>query len=82
MDIEPSRLELKSGGGGGWGDPLERDPDWVLRDVSDEVVSVEAAHTIYGVVLDASGSAVDSQKTDARRQSLRESVVKYSQCID
>ena len=73
MDIEPSRLELKFGGGGGWGDPLERDPNWVLRDVSDEVVSIEAAREIYGVVLDAAGSAVDALKTDARRQSIRES---------
>jgi N-methylhydantoinase B len=72
IDIEPSRLELISGGGGGWGDPLERDADRVLRDVSDEVVSVEAAHDVYGVVLDASRTSVDGQQTDARRQALRE----------
>ena len=61
-----------SGGGGGWGDPLERDPERVLRDVGDGVVSVEAARDAYGVVLDASGSAVDAKETEARRRALRE----------
>jgi N-methylhydantoinase B len=39
-------------GGGGWGDPFERDPDSVLRDVRDGVVTVEAALADYGVVVD------------------------------
>ena len=72
IDIEPSRLELISGGGGGWGDPLERDPDRVLRDVGDGVVSIETARDTYGVVLDASGTFVDAKKTEARRRALRQ----------
>jgi len=39
------------GGGGGWGDPLDRDPRAVLDDVLDEYVSVEGAERDYGVVL-------------------------------
>jgi N-methylhydantoinase B len=39
------------GGGGGWGDPLDRDPDDVLRDVRDEYVSIEGAARDYGVVV-------------------------------
>jgi len=39
------------GGGGGWGDPLDRDPQAVLDDVLDEYVSVGAATREYGVVL-------------------------------
>jgi N-methylhydantoinase B len=41
------RLDLP--GGGGVGDPRERDPQAVLRDVADGYVSVEAAREIYGV---------------------------------
>ena len=42
------------GGGGGWGDPFERDPQAVLDDVLDEYVSVEGARREYGVVLTGS----------------------------
>jgi N-methylhydantoinase B len=42
------------GGGGGWGDPFERDPQAVLDDVLDEYVSVEGARRDYGVVLTGS----------------------------
>src|SRR5262249_26829966 len=38
-------------GGGGWGDPLEREPELVARDVSEGRVSYEAARDDYGVVL-------------------------------
>ena len=41
------RLDLP--GGGGVGDPQERDPQAVLRDVVDGYVSVEAAKAVYGV---------------------------------
>ena len=70
--LGPVRIELASGGGGGCGDPLDRDPDRVLRDVRDEVVGVEAACDTYGVVLDASGARVDAARTASRRRSLRE----------
>ncbi|HEX2737264.1 MAG TPA: hypothetical protein VHP57_03925 [Acidimicrobiia bacterium] len=45
------------GGGGGWGDPLARDPQAVLDDVLDEYVSVEGAARDYGVAL--TGSLAD-----------------------
>src|SRR5262249_58288461 len=38
-------------GGGGWGDPLEREPEFVARDVRDGKVSLAAACDEYGVVL-------------------------------
>ena len=40
-------------GPGGWGDPLEREPARVLRDVRNELVSPESAREDYGVVIDA-----------------------------
>jgi len=58
-------------GPGGWGDPLERDPLRVLRDVGNELVSVESARDDYGVVLDWSGSVVDEAATTRRRTELR-----------
>src|SRR5580693_1766263 len=45
-------------GGGGWGDPLERDPALVLNDVRNEFVSEASAQEDYGVVL--AGDAVDA----------------------
>jgi len=47
-----STVELRTGGGGGFGDPSERDPERVRDDVRDGYVSLEAAAGDYGVVLD------------------------------
>jgi N-methylhydantoinase B len=47
-----SEVIVRTGGGGGWGDPLERDPALVRADVLEELVSREAAQEQYGVVLD------------------------------
>jgi N-methylhydantoinase B len=52
-------FEYVYGGGGGWGDPLDRDPAKLLEDVLDEYVSVEAAERDYGVVLTGSLEAFD-----------------------
>lgn len=51
------QLVYHFGGGGGWGDPLLRDPGAVLDDVWDEYVSVEGARRDYGVIF--SGSVDD-----------------------
>lgn len=53
-------------GGGGYGDPLEREPARVARDVADGLLSVERARAAYGVVLGA-GGAVDDGATRAER---------------
>ncbi|MGH3108778.1 MAG: hydantoinase B/oxoprolinase family protein [Rubrobacter sp.] len=45
------RVVLRLPGGGGHGDPLEREPAKVTRDVEDGLVSVERARDVYGVVL-------------------------------
>jgi N-methylhydantoinase B len=60
-------------GGGGWGDPLEREPERVLRDVVQAKVSVEAARTAYGVVIvDHAGEpAVDEAATVKLRTEMR-----------
>jgi N-methylhydantoinase B len=48
------QLVYDFGGGGGWGDPLLRDPDAVLEDVWDEYVSIHGAAADYGVVVTGS----------------------------
>lgn len=62
-------LVNNAGGGGGWGDPFERDPEAVLADVLDDYVSIEAARESYGVVIDPSTMTVDVAATAARRAS-------------
>jgi N-methylhydantoinase B len=47
-------IRIRTTGGGGWGDPLERDPALVVRDVLWRKVSPEAARADYGVVLSGS----------------------------
>ncbi len=47
-----STFRLETGGGGGFGDPCERDPALVAADVADGYVSLEAAARDYGVILD------------------------------
>jgi N-methylhydantoinase B len=67
--LGPARMIADTPGGGGWGDPFTRDPRLVLRDVRDEVVSVEGAARDYGVVIGADGCSVDLKATAARRAS-------------
>ena len=64
------RVRLVSPSGGGYGDPLERDPALVADDVLEGFVSVESADATYGVVLGADGS-VDEAATATRRDALR-----------
>jgi N-methylhydantoinase B len=82
-DVEPSPLPgkvsgfpvrtgdlvlLQSSGGGGYGDPLQRDPEAVARDVEDGVVSAEKAARVYGVAL--AGGRVDEAATRERRRAI------------
>jgi N-methylhydantoinase B len=62
-----------STGGGGYGDPLERDPEAVSADVRDEIVSRAAARDVYGVVLDPQTGRVDLTATEALRKELAKS---------
>ena len=66
---EGDTFELVSQGGGGFGDPLERDPDRVLRDVIDGLVSEQAALADYGVAIaGADGDRkIDWQATQQER---------------
>ena len=63
-------VRMESSGGGGYGDPLSRDPDRVLRDVTLGYISSDQADARYGVILDGAGT-VDEAATTTRRQALR-----------
>jgi N-methylhydantoinase B len=64
---EGDTFELFSQGGGGFGDPLERDPDQVLYDVVNGFVSLEKSLADYGVVIRGENSTVDPQATEKER---------------
>ena len=66
------RMRVLTTGGGGYGDPLERDPEKVLEDVIENRVSPKAAYEIYGVVLNKEQSAINLLETEARRKKLAE----------
>ena len=61
-------LAVTQGGGGGYGDPLKRDPDLVAADVMDGYVSVQRARTDYGVIVDVDARRVDVAATARERE--------------
>jgi N-methylhydantoinase B len=77
VDGEPVKagqvVRVVTTGGGGWGDALEREPEWVLRDVVQGKVSVAAARAAYGVVLvERDGEySIDEAATAKLRAELR-----------
>ena len=76
VDSEPVKagqlVVILTTGGGGWGDPLEREADLVLRDVIEGKISRDAAHESYGVVLSGAAQAptVDEKATATLRREL------------
>jgi N-methylhydantoinase B len=65
------RVVFLTAGGGGWGDPLERNPELVASDVHEGYISPDKAAD-YGVVLDSPEGEVDVNATNALRTRLRE----------
>ncbi len=58
-------------GGGGWGNPLDRDPELVRLDVRSEKLSPAYAFNVYGVVVDSATGEVDADATAVRRQEVK-----------
>jgi N-methylhydantoinase B len=62
------RIVIETAGGGGWGNPKERDPELVREDVVNGFVSAERARKVYHVVVDEQANAVDYAKTRELRR--------------
>jgi N-methylhydantoinase B len=70
-------VRMETSGGGGFGDPLKRDPERVRADVEHAYISREQGERRYGVVLADDGD-VDVAATEAKRESLRDERVEAS----
>ena len=68
--FEGDRLVFETAGAGGVGDPLERDPEAVAKDVRWNLISPEAAVSAYGVVVSDDGS-IDSEATGSKREEIK-----------
>jgi N-methylhydantoinase B len=64
-------FKIRSGGGGGYGSPLERPVDEVENDVRQGYVTLAAALELYGVVIDSETFAADLQATEKLRGAKR-----------
>ena len=64
-------VHVRTPGGGGYGDPLTRDPELVRRDVARGYFTVEDAARDYGVVLAGEPPVVDAEATERLRQTRR-----------
>ena len=63
-------LYHRQASGGGWGDPLKREPEKVAIDVKNDKVSIEAAKESFGEVLNPETVEVDEQATEELRKEL------------
>ncbi|MGQ9679240.1 MAG: hydantoinase B/oxoprolinase family protein [Candidatus Bathyarchaeia archaeon] len=64
-------LIIHTPGGGGYGDPLKRKPEYVLRDVKNGLVTIESAARAYGVVIDPLTMELNLEETWRLRTSMR-----------
>ena len=72
IQVEPGDVvSYRTCGGGGYGDPLERDPALVLRDVRSGKVSPDRARTVYRVEIDLESWSVDAAATESLRAEAR-----------
>ena len=63
-------ITMDASGGGGYGDPFERDPEMVKKDVIEGYVSIEKAKEDYGVVIDPETMEIDQDSTSTLRETL------------
>ena len=69
LDLEAGdKIVAIGGGGGGYGDPAERDPACVLEDVINDYVSIESARNDYKVVIDPETLKIDIAATHKLRE--------------
>ena len=65
------RIVFRTAGGGGWGDPLERDPNRVRNDVARKLMTSDVAKEDYGVILTGDDFLLEHRATEEYRESIR-----------
>jgi N-methylhydantoinase B len=71
-NVQPeTEVLVRTGGGGGWGNPLDRPAELVGIDVAEGLVSVEGAKNSYGVIVDPDKFVIDADATDTLRAEMR-----------
>jgi N-methylhydantoinase B len=74
QELPPCTFRMESPAGGGWGDPLQRDPKAVHRDVVSGILSIGDAREVYGVVIEPETGELDHEATAARRERMEKRV--------
>jgi len=69
-------IRLATGGGGGFGPPIERDPEAVQADVRNDLLTVEQAQELYAVVINRQTLDVEREATAALRARMKRSIGK------
>ena len=69
--LSGQRLYHRQPGGGGWGDPLLRSNDAIVRDVKNGKVSIAATRDQYGVVIDEKDITIDTEATAKLQRTIR-----------
>ncbi|MEM3191437.1 MAG: hydantoinase B/oxoprolinase family protein [Candidatus Micrarchaeaceae archaeon] len=64
-------ISIRTSSGGGYGDPLDRDPEKVYIDFKNDIITDEIAKNVYGVVMKNDLSGVDLGETSKLREILR-----------
>jgi N-methylhydantoinase B len=88
IEAKANNVELRHGdiwymrypGGGGWGDPLARDPARVVNDVRIGAVSEGAASSVYGVILCQAAPGFEDDATRRKRDALRTERLTAGRC--
>ena len=65
---EGTILFQQAGGGGGYGDPFERNPEQVAREVKNGIISIRKAEELYGVIINPETLELDKAGTEALRK--------------
>jgi len=67
-------VSIRSGGGGGWGETFQRDPELVLNDVKDGLITHKQAYDIYKVAIEPKTFEIDWEATERMRAKARSGV--------
>ncbi len=82
MLLNGDMFTTMTGGGPGYGDVLERDPEAVMDDIRNEIVSQWTAENVYHVVYDHDTLTVDLSQTEEMRKKMRETRKKQGMSFD